>query len=136
MAARANMNCRKCFMAAPLSRRIAGSAMRLSSRLLSYYTRLELTEKFASVHLRSVPLRRPMLRWKATALLLLTALTLPAAAAPPPWAVESPAAAGDGARFGLGVDSFFENQKSLRIASQQSVTVLQGPDGSPQPTVV
>lgn len=72
----------------------------------------------------------------AAALLAFLGPTCTVAADPPPWAVESPAAAGDGARFGLGLDSFFEKQKSLRIRSQQSVTLLQGPDGLPLPMIV
>jgi hypothetical protein len=41
-------------------------------------------------------------------------------AAAPPWVVESPAAAGHGARFGLGLDTLFEHQESLRIESQRT----------------
>lgn len=63
----------------------------------------------------------------------------PAAApvsAAPPWVVESPAAAGHGARFGLGLDSLFEHQESLRIDAQRTVTSLEIDGGGVRTDVV
>jgi len=45
------------------------------------------------------------------------------AATAPPWTVDSPAAAGHGARFGIGTGYLSERQESLRIESQQSAGV-------------
>lgn len=50
---------------------------------------------------------------------VLCLLAEPAGAASPPWAVESPGAAR--ARFGLGLDMYFERLESLRIASSRTV---------------
>lgn len=50
------------------------------------------------------------------------------AATAPPWTVDSPAAAGHGARFGIGPGSLIERQESLRIETQQSAGVDGDPD--------
>lgn len=75
-------------------------------------------------------------RTSGTVLLVLLVSIAPLGAATPPWAVESPAAAGDGARFGLGLEYLFEHQESLRFASQQSVISLRTEDGGIRPMVV
>lgn len=50
------------------------------------------------------------------------------AATSPPWAVDSPAAIGGGARFGIGLGYLVESQESLRIESQQVAGIEGDPD--------
>lgn len=72
--------------------------------------------------------------------LLIASLASPALAAEtgeeaPPWTVEAPGAAG--ARFGLGLDLFFEHQESLRITFQeQALRSLDPSTGNEVSTVV
>jgi hypothetical protein len=53
---------------------------------------------------------------------------------PPPWAVESPGAAG--ATFGLGLDSLFEHQESLNLASMRTTVTVRDSGGGGSVTEV
>lgn len=92
------------------------------------------------MHFSPLPCAGRARRSRGAVLLVFLSSTAPIAAAPlspaPPWAVDSPAAAGDGAFFGYGLDYLFEHQKSLRITSQQTVVPLRTEDGGVQAMVV
>lgn len=53
---------------------------------------------------------------------------------PPPWAVESPGAAG--ATFGLGLDSLFDHQESLDLASMRTTVTVRDSGGGGSVTEV